>query len=105
MMEDTPNKRLAYPTKLFEYIRFGIYPVSMDFGYAKEILEDGKLGKLCQYGDVKSWLRAFDSILNDSTSRDKTLENIKQADNDLYSWPNEKLRFLEFIKSCISSSK
>ena len=105
MMEDTLNKRLAYPTKLFEYMKLEIFPVSMDFGYAKEILENGKLGELCQYGSAESWLAAFDRINDDRETREAKLQKIKFASDNLYSWEKEKGRFLNFISSIGNSKK
>ena len=103
--EPTFNKLLTYPTKLFEYMRLGIYPVSVNVGYAKEILENGRLGELCQYNDTDAWLLAFDRILHNSEARDKTLEKIKDVDDSLYSWLNEKEKFIAFIKPYVRRTK
>lgn len=101
---DSPNKALAYPTKVFEYFAFGLATIASDIAGTREILEDGKLGILVPARDYGKWVDAIEALLNDEALANGYRDRARAAYTSTYNWRTERKLMLGFVNDALRES-
>ena len=95
------NKVRGYPTKIFEYLAFGLAVVATDLISSREILQDGHLGILVEDQNYGAWVDAIERLYFNEDERLALVEAGKIAFETMYNWDMEKEKLLNFVESCI----
>jgi len=98
-ISDSPNKQLAYPTKVFEYFMFGLAVVASDIAGTREILEHGRLGILVRPDDFVAWVDQIERLLNDKEYFEGYVRAGKNAIRETYNWGQEEKRLVSYVRS------
>lgn len=86
------------PNKLFEAIQAHIPIVATDLPEIRRIVEEYKVGELCEKYDVKDAYRAVKRILDNKTLKKEYIDNEKKAADELcWEVESDKLR-KEYMK-------
>ena len=102
VMLDRPNKKIAYPTKLFEYMAYGIPIIATDVGYQAEIIKSTRAGILVPPDDAVALAKAIAELWKDREQRARLGQAGRDAFFSRYCWDteaNELLRFYDEIAS------
>lgn len=99
VMLDTPNKRIAYPTKLFEYMAYGIPIIATDVGLQAEIIRESGAGILVPANDPNALADAIESLWFDAAARDSLGRAGRKAFFSSYCWESEGDRLLSLYRS------
>jgi len=97
-MLDAANRRIGIPTKLFEYMAFGIPIVATDVGYQGEIMRDSKAGILVPPGDAAALAEAIARLWNDPELRRSYGAAGRAAFFDRYCWEKEGEKLVAYYK-------
>ena len=97
-LPDLPNKRIAYPTKIFEYFAFGLVVIASDIAGTREILESGKLGILVRADDYVGWVDRIEKLLGDDGYFKRCAEEGKAAQKCKYNWEAESEALVAFVR-------
>jgi glycosyltransferase involved in cell wall biosynthesis len=97
-MLNTVNRNISIPTKLFEYMAFGIPIVATDVGYQSEIIREAKAGILVPPGDPDALAAAIARIWEDPDLRLRLGAAGRTAFFDHYCWEQEGIKLIEYYK-------
>lgn len=89
VIRDVPNKRIGIPTKLFEYMAFGIPVIATDVGYQSEIIKDSGAGILIPPDDPQALASAIIELWYDREKRVQLGNAGIKAFQSRYSWEVE----------------
>lgn len=94
------NYRYALPNKLFDYIQAQLAVLVSDLPEMSKIVEKYDIGIVAKTRDPKDLADIVANFFDDKINREKTINNISVAYNDLV-WENEKPKFLELYKKAL----
>lgn len=103
--QPTPERLLALPTKLFEYMAYGLPVVASDLPLTREILQTAKCGILVSPAEPSAYVDAMESILQDHAKRSAMIESGFNAIEQHYSWDKEKNALISFFESFLNTSE
>lgn len=98
VMLDTPNKRIAYPTKLFEYMAYGIPIIATEVGYQAEIIRASGAGILVPANDPGALADAIASLWKDTKERARLGAAGRRAFFNSYCWELQGERLLRLYR-------
>lgn len=101
LISDTPNKRIAYPTKLFEYMACGIPIIATNVGYQAEIIHATGAGILIQPDDAKALADAIAKLWYDKELRNSLSIRGRKAFLKSYCWESEGAALLDCYRKCV----
>ena len=88
ILEDTPNYRNSYPSKIFEYMCIGLPFICSDFPLYKQIA--GKAGITIPSGDIQALAGAIRTIKSDRSKWEAMSEECLRLSAMKYNWQKEK---------------
>lgn len=95
-----PNNMLAGPpNKLFNYMRFGLPVVAVDFPEIKRIIEKCRCGVLVNSIEDKDFVSAVNSLLEDPQKAARMGENGRRAVLAEYNWAKMEPRLLKLYQT------
>ena len=100
-MLNTSNKKIAYPTKIFEYFSYNLAVIASDVGYTRHILKDGQLGVLITENDIVQWVDAIENLISDEKLRHQYTVKARTALSEDYSWDLEKKELIKYVSALI----
>ena len=92
---DKPNKRIGIPTKLFEYMAFGLPIIATDVGYQADIIRESGAGMLIPT-DPQALAHAICTLRANHELRLRYSTAGKKAFLERYCWESEQTRLLSF---------
>lgn len=101
---DTPNKALAYPTKVFEYFAYGLVTIASDIEGTREILEPGDVGILVPARDIKAWVDKIEVVLNDQDVAAGYRKRARDAYLDHFNWAKERKVLVNFVREALEEA-
>lgn len=102
---DLPNKRLALPTKIFEYYAFGLAALASDIEGTRDALDGGRLGFLLPDNDPAAWVDAIERLLGDPGLLARYQAEGRRAATELFVWANEERRLVDYVRGLIGRSR
>jgi len=94
-----PKNRKNVPTKLFEYMAYGLPVVSSDLDSTREFVMDGDTGRLVPADDPHAHARAVIEVLNDRSRAAEMGIRGRELVLDRYSWETVEDRLLGLYRS------
>jgi len=91
---DTPSLRIAIPTKLFEYMAFGLPTIASDLPPARRFIESARCGLLAPASDIERLASALEYLLANPAEAWQLGENGRQAVLNSYNWEIEEQKLL-----------
>ena len=92
--EDTVNNNLGLPTKLFEYMSFGIPVVASDIIRHQKILNISKSGVLVNHDDINQVYDCVTEIIYNDLYRAELQNNGYSAIENEFNWLNEQQKLI-----------
>lgn len=102
-LPDLPNKRLALPTKIFEYFAFGLPVVASDIEGTRQIMADDDLGFLLPADDYQGWVSAIQKLLDDPQLYAEYQRRGWHAVGNTFTWEAEERRLIEYTRALAAS--
>jgi len=96
LLFDNPCQRIAIPTKLFEYMAYGIPIIATDVGYQAEIVKESGAGILVPPDDPVALAKAILKLWQDPVVRAGLGRCGREAFVSMYSWENEAKKLVQF---------
>lgn len=93
---DIPSQRMGIPTKIFEYMAYGIPIIATDVGYQAEIVRASGAGILVPPNDPVALAQAIVRLWQDSALRNDLAKRGREAFVAKYSWENEAKKLVQF---------
>src|SRR5690606_12098487 len=95
---DLPNKRLALPTKIFEYYAFGLVALASDIEGTRDVLDGGRLGFLLPDDNPAAWVDVIERLLGDPNLLAGYQAKGRSAAAEQFVWSNEERRLIEYVR-------
>jgi len=92
---DTPSNNLGYPTKLFEYMSFGIPVVASDTLRHQQILHISNSGILVNHNDMDDVLSKITDLMDNPLHLEQLRENGFRAIQNDFNWRLEEKKLIE----------
>lgn len=96
---DTPSQRMGIPTKIFEYMAYGIPIIATDIGYQAQIIRETGAGILVPHDDPNALASAIAELWDDSNKRAQLGRNGRKAFFSFYCWENEAKQLVDFYRA------
>lgn len=100
--QNTPEKVIAIPTKLFEYMATGLPIVASNLPLTKEIIDNSKCGIVVPCDDADKYVDAAEYMLSHTLTFSKYKENGFEAIENIYSWQIEKNKLIDFFNGLLN---
>jgi len=97
---DTPNMRQGIPTKLFEYMAYGIPIIATDVGYQADIVNESKAGVVIPADSAEALADAILSLWQDPELRARLGNKGREAFFSDYCWEAEVIKLVDFYSNC-----
>lgn len=97
---DTPNMRQGIPTKLFEYMAYGIPIIVTDVGYQAEIVNESRAGIVVPANSAEALADAILGLWQDPELRARLGRAGREAFFRDYCWEAEARKLLDFYSDC-----
>lgn len=94
----TPERVLAIPTKLFEYMAFGLPVVATNLPLTREVVETAQNGFLVEPRDVAEILARVKELHSNPELYHRLQENGFDAVNGVFSWEVEREKLIGFFR-------
>jgi glycosyltransferase involved in cell wall biosynthesis len=91
------------PTKLFEYMAYGLPIVSSSLNSTRPFIKQGENGFLVTPNNPREHAEAILTILNDEILRDRLGRNGQEIVYTKYNWDEMEIRLLEFYSNLTSN--
>jgi glycosyltransferase involved in cell wall biosynthesis len=88
----------AYPIKMFEYMAAGLPVVASDFPLYREILDDGRCGRLISPADPAALARAIEWIFGHPDEAREMGEHGRRRIETLYTWQAEREKLVALYR-------
>ncbi|WP_244266272.1 glycosyltransferase [Listeria rocourtiae] len=95
LLHPEPNYLKSLPTKLFEYMSFGLPYVASDFPLWRKLMEDSGSGVPVDVRDVSKVADAIEILLNEQETYVKCMENGREAHVSQFNWQYEAKKLLQ----------
>jgi len=99
--QDSPQKRIAYPTKLFEYMAMGLPIIASDLPYTKELVEKVGCGVTVTSNKAKAYVDAINSMLKNPEKMNRYRENGFKAVENNYNWFRERNKLVSLFEKLL----
>lgn len=96
--QNTINKRLAIPAKLFEYMSFGIPIIASNLPNNSDILEISKSGILVKPDNYLEFYEKIEYLMNNPKEREKLVSNGFKAIENEFNWTLEEQKLLNLYE-------
>lgn len=93
---DTPAQRMGIPTKIFEYMAYGIPIIATDVGYQAEIVRATGSGIIVPHDDPNALADAIADLWSDAELRGRLGRAGRKAFFDSYCWEIEAERLTDY---------
>lgn len=97
---DTPNMRQGIPTKLFEYMAYGIPIIATDVGYQADIVTESKSGVVVPADSAEALADAILRLWQDPELRARLGSAGREAFFRDYCWEAEVINLVDFYSEC-----
>lgn len=97
---DTPSMRKGIPTKLFEYMAYGIPIIVTDVGYQADIINESKAGIVIPANNAEALANAILRLWRDPELRARLGRAGREAFFREYCWETEVRKLLDFYADC-----
>lgn len=98
-----PNHVNAQPNKVFEYMAASLPFVASDFPYWKNIVEEYNIGVCADPLNPKAIATAVNTLLQDSSLREKMGTNGQRAVKEIFNWKKEEEKLIKFYHQILQS--
>lgn len=102
MMQDVPNYRESYPTKLFEYMALGLPVITSNFSLYKDIVEREACGLCVDPGNVDAVAKAMYWLYEYPQEADAMGQRGRIAVLEKYNWQVEEGKLIEFYQELLT---
>lgn len=92
----------AIPTKIFEYMAYGLPIIAEDSPYNRKYIRDNNCGILVRYDDIDGYVSAISKIVNDRNYKMKLGRNGREAFLKYYNWEIQESRLIDFYNKLLS---
>jgi len=103
VLDDIPNYRASYPTKLFEYMALGMPVIVSDFPLYRAIVEDAACGICVRPSDPTQLAEAIRWLITHPENAKCMGDRGREAARSRYSWDREKIKLVEFYQSLVAA--
>jgi glycosyltransferase involved in cell wall biosynthesis len=100
--EDLPHTHIIIPTKLFEYMAFGLPVVASDLPTIRPFVEGTNCGILVPPSDVLGLAAAIEHIFAHPAQAQQLGENGRRAVLDHYNWEAEERKLLSLYEDLLN---
>lgn len=103
VLHSTPSYEVAYPTKIFEYMKFGLPVIGSDLQTTREIVEDERCGVIISPGNSLELADAMRTLSGDPAKRKQLGNNGQRAFDAAYNWASQTEKLLECYEEILRS--
>jgi glycosyltransferase involved in cell wall biosynthesis len=96
--QNTVNKKMAVPAKLFEYMSFGLPVVASNLPSNTNIINVSQSGILVTPDSASEFFENIELLMNDFLTRDILKTNGFQAIQNVFNWKNEEAKLMNLYK-------
>lgn len=100
--EDLPHTHIIIPTKLFEYMAFGLPVVASDLPTIRPFVEEAQCGILVPPSDISGLAAAMEYIFAHPAQAQQLGENGRRAVLDHYNWEAEERKLLGLYEDLLN---
>lgn len=94
--QDTPEKRISLPTKLFEYMAFGLPIIASNLPNIRKVIKEADCGILVSPGDAVEFVDAALDLIENQDRFNYYQENGYKAVETIFTWSKERNKLIEF---------
>lgn len=102
LLKPIDNYKESLPTKMFEYMQFGLPVIISNFPLYQKYINESKSGISIDVNNIKGELKMIVEGLKDDEELRKMSENGKKAIIEMYNWEMEKTKLVNLYKKIIS---
>jgi len=99
--QDTPEKRIALPAKLFEYMALGLPIIASDLPYTRGVVCSAGCGIVVRADDAKGYVDAATKLLGDPELFQRCRANGFNAIESTFTWTHEKEKLIELFRGLV----
>lgn len=103
--QNTPSKRLAIPTKVFEYMAMGLPIIASDLPETRKILNQANCGILVSPDQPEEYVDAAVHLIENPSEYNIFQQNGFRAIQSTYNWNKEKNKLVQFFNDLIRNNK
>jgi glycosyltransferase involved in cell wall biosynthesis len=96
--QDTINKKMAIPAKLFEYMSFGLPVIASNLPNNANIINVSQSGILVAPDSASEFFENIELLMNDILARDILKKNGFRAIQNDFNWKNEEEKLINLYK-------
>ncbi len=100
--QDSPEKRMALPSKLFDYMAMGLPVVASDLPNTRAVVEQAGCGLLVAPGDAAAYVEAVMHILDDPAAYARYRDRGFRAMATHFSWEREAAGLVAFFREALA---
>ncbi|HKJ34893.1 MAG TPA: glycosyltransferase family 4 protein [Balneolales bacterium] len=102
-MKPSPNHLIGYPTKLLEYLAYGLPVISSDFPFCKEIIETAQCGILVNPNKSEAIANAITWILDHPEEAEAMGQRGKEYVLKHFTWDSEEKQLLKVYEEVLGN--
>jgi glycosyltransferase involved in cell wall biosynthesis len=102
---DTPNNRIGYPTKLFEYMSVSLPSIATKLPLIQEIRNSAQAFLLVEPNHISDMADSIDLLLTNPMLRIELAQNGRKAIESIFSWENEESKLLNLYAELTHTKK
>lgn len=102
LLKPIPNYKESLPTKIFEYMQFGIPVITNNFTLYKKYIEAPYTGICVDYDTFEAELPQVLDFLKDKEMLKQMGENGQQMVNEKWSWKTQEVKLIELYKKLLA---
>lgn len=103
LLHNQPNYAYSRPTKILEYMAYGLPVVTTPNPTSVELVDGHGCGIVVPFGDVDAAEKAIRTLADDPTRRDQLAALGRQAVTDHYSWDADASLFVQTLERLASA--
>lgn len=101
ILKPIPNYRESLPTKIFEYMQYGLPVITNNFPLYKRYIEDENTGICIDFDNFEKEITPIINLISDP-QRCKELGNNGRACVQKFNWTNEAKKLIELYKNVLN---
>jgi glycosyltransferase involved in cell wall biosynthesis len=105
-MNRSINNMLAGPpNKLFNYMRYGLPIISVNFPESQRIIHDYKCGIVVKDDSAEAFVEGINFIIDNPVKADNMGDNGRAAINDVLSWEHQSNKLISLYDELLGDTK
>jgi glycosyltransferase involved in cell wall biosynthesis len=102
VLASTPNNRMSYPTKIFEYMALGIPVITSNFPLYRAVVEESRCGFCIDPHSPEILADKIEWLINHSDAAAAMGQRGREAVRHRFNWSSEAKKLLHFYGELLS---